>query len=90
MIADENWLNRFPADRAAARGGGVGPRISATSAAIVDIGASSPPGGNVLQRDDLCDGSYGVDAGLISSFQLTSDGGHGDRQGMSTTNSPGQ
>jgi malate dehydrogenase len=82
VIADENWLKTDFLATVQQRGAAVIKARGASSAAsaanaIVDSlrSMSSPtPAGTCFSAAICSDGSYGVDAGLISSFPLTSDG----------------
>lgn len=82
VIGDENWLkNDFIAtvqQRGAAviKARGASSAASAANAVIDSLRSiSSPtPAGTTFSAAICSDGSYGVDAGLISSFPLTTDG----------------
>jgi malate dehydrogenase len=82
VIRDESWLkNDFIAtvqQRGAAviKARGASSAASAANAIIDNLRSiSSPtPAGTCFSAAVCSDGSYGVDAGLISSFPLTSDG----------------
>ncbi len=81
-IADESWLKTDFLTTVQQRGAAVIKARGASSAAsaanaIIDSlrSMSSPaPVGTCFSAAICSDGSYGVDAGLISSFPLTSDG----------------
>ncbi|MBS0263566.1 MAG: malate dehydrogenase [Planctomycetes bacterium] len=82
VIADEEWLKTDFLSTVQQRGAAVIKARGASSAAsaanaIIDNlrSISSPtPAGTCFSAAVCSDGSYGVDAGLISSFPLTSDG----------------
>jgi malate dehydrogenase len=82
VIADESWLKTDFLTTVQQRGAAVIKARGASSAAsaanaIIDSlrSMSSPtPAGTCFSAAICSDGSYGVDAGLISSFPLTSDG----------------
>ena len=82
VIADENWLKTEFLAIVQQRGAAVIKARGASSAAsaanaIVDSLrslATPTPSGTCFSAAICSDGSYGVDAGLISSFPLTSDG----------------
>jgi malate dehydrogenase len=82
VIADENWLKTDFLPIVQQRGAAVIKARGASSAAsaanaIVDSLrsiATPTPMGTCFSAAICSDGSYGVDAGLISSFPLTSDG----------------
>jgi malate dehydrogenase len=82
VIADENWLKSDFLTTVQQRGAAVIKARGASSAAsaanaIIDSlrSMSSPtPAGTCFSAAICSDGSYGVDADLISSFPLTSDG----------------
>lgn len=82
VVGDENWLKTEFLSTVQQRGAAVIKARGASSAAsaanaIVDSlrSISSPTQAGTCFSAAVCsDGSYGVDAGLISSFPLTSDG----------------
>ena len=82
VIGDENWLKTDFLSTVQQRGAAVIKARGASSAAsaanaIVDSlrsMATPTPAGTVFSAAVCSDGSYGVDAGIISSFPLTSDG----------------
>jgi malate dehydrogenase len=82
VVADENWLKNDFLSIVQQRGAAVIKARGASSAAsaanaIIDslCSISCPtPAGTCFSAAVCSDGSYGVDAGLISSFPLTSDG----------------
>ncbi len=82
VITDENWLKTDFLPIVQQRGAAVIKARGASSAAsaanaIVDSlrsMATPTPAGTCFSAAICSDGSYGVDAGLISSFPLTSDG----------------
>lgn len=81
-IADENWLKNEFIPVVQQRGAAVIKARGASSAASAANGiidnlkaiVTPTPAGHVFSAAVCSDGSYGVDAGLISSFPLTSDG----------------
>ncbi|HLJ10288.1 MAG TPA: malate dehydrogenase [Planctomycetaceae bacterium] len=81
-IGDENWLKNDFLSTVQQRGAAVIKARGASSAAsaanaIIDSLksiASPTPAGKCYSAAVCSDGSYGVDAGLISSFPLTGDG----------------
>lgn len=82
VITDSNWLQTTFIETVQQRGAavikarGASSAASAANAVIDNLRAiSSPtPAGHSFSAAVCSDGSYGVDAGLISSFPLTSDG----------------
>jgi len=82
VIGDENWLKSEFIQTVQKRGAAVIAARGASSAAsaanaIIDSLksiATPTPAGESFSAAVCSDGSYGVDAGLISSFPLTSDG----------------
>lgn len=82
VIKDENWLKNDFISLVQQRGAavikarGASSAASAANAAIDSLkGIHSPtPAGTCFSAAVCSDGSYGVDAGLISGFPLTSDG----------------
>ncbi|MCA9048184.1 MAG: malate dehydrogenase [Planctomycetaceae bacterium] len=82
VIGDENWLQNDFISTVQKRGAaviearGASSAASAANAIIDNVKAMhNPTAAGVTFSAAVCsDGSYGVDAGLISSFPLTSDG----------------
>ncbi len=82
QVVDENWLKSEFLTTVQQRGAAVIKARGASSAAsaanaIIDSlrsMAHATPAGTCFSAAVCSDGSYGVDAGLISSFPLTSDG----------------
>lgn len=82
VIGDENWLKSDFIATVQQRGAavikarGASSAASAANAAIDSVRsiAHATPAGTCFSAAVCSDGSYGVDAGLISSFPLTTDG----------------
>jgi len=82
VIGDEQWLKTDFIATVQQRGAavikarGASSAASAANAALDSLKsiATPTPAGNTFSAAVCSDGSYGVDAGLISSFPLTSDG----------------
>ncbi|MFO1020613.1 MAG: malate dehydrogenase [Planctomycetales bacterium] len=82
VIKDENWLKTDFITTVQQRGAavikarGASSAASAANAALDTVKAviRPTPAGNFFSAAICSDGSYGVEAGLISSFPLTSDG----------------
>jgi malate dehydrogenase len=82
VIGDENWLKADFIATVQQRGAavikarGASSAASAANAAIDSVRsiAHATPAGTCFSAAICSDGSYGVDAGLISSFPLTTDG----------------
>jgi malate dehydrogenase len=82
VIGDENWLKTTFIEAVQQRGAavikarGASSAASAANAALGTVKAviTPTPAGETYSAAVCSDGSYGVDAGLISSFPLTSNG----------------